>query len=332
VGPGDEVLIPAYTWVATAGAVATVGAVPVLCEIDDSLTIDPDDMEQKITPYTKAAIVVHMRGMSCDMDRIMAVAKAHDIRIIEDVAQANGGSYKGKRLGSFGDVGCFSLQQSKMITTGEGGMVVTNSEEMWQRAVIYHDGAMYQFRFTERKVPAFAGQNYRLTELQAALSLGQIEKMPALVAQTRSVKSRALDVLKNQAGIRFAEAFGSERDLGISVVFYTDTAAQAEFLEKAISAEGIPAQRIYDPELNDQHVYVNWEFLMEKRDPWGGSFPWDQAFYKGKVDYAKDTCPKTHDLVRRAVQIRLNHLITDSDLADLAQAVAKTVAVMPTGE
>ena len=136
IGPGDEVLIPAYTWVATAGAVVSIGAVPVLCEIDESLTIDPEDMEKRITPYTKAVIVVHMRGMSCDMDRIMAVARAHDLRVIEDVAQANGGSYKGRRLGSFGDVGCFSLQQSKVITTGEGGMVVTDSEEIWQRAVI----------------------------------------------------------------------------------------------------------------------------------------------------------------------------------------------------
>jgi len=273
---------------------------------------------------------VHMRGMSCDMDRIMAVARAHDLRVIEDVAQANGGSYKGRRLGSFGDVGCFSLQQSKVITTGEGGMVVTDSEEIWQRAVIYHDGAMYQFRFTERKVPAFAGQNYRLTELQAALSLGQIEKMPELIKATRAVKRRALEVLAGQTGIYFAPAFGSERDLGISLVFYTETAEQAEFLEKAISAEGIPAQRIYNPELNDQHVYVNWEFLMNKRDPWGGSFPWDQPFYKGSVDYNADSCPRTLDILSRAVQIRLNHLITDEDLADLKQAVAKTVSAMPT--
>lgn len=329
VGPGDEVLIPAYTWVATAGAVVSVGAIPVLCEIDESLTIDPEDMEKRITPLTKAVIVVHMRGMSCDMDRIMAVARAHNLKVIEDVAQANGGSYKGRRLGSFGDVGCFSLQQSKMITTGEGGMVVTDSEEMWQRAVIYHDGAMYQFRFTERKVPAFAGQNYRLTELQAALSLGQIEKMPELIKTTRAVKSRALEVLTEQPGIYFAPAFGSERDLGISLVFYTETAEQAEFLEKAISAEGIPALRIYNPELNDQHVYVNWEFLMNKRDPWGGSFPWDQPFYKGSVEYSAESCPKTLDLLQRAVQIRLNHLITDEDLVDLKQAIAKCVSAMP---
>jgi dTDP-4-amino-4,6-dideoxygalactose transaminase len=332
VGPGDEVLIPAYTWIATAGAVVAVGAVPVLCEIDDSLTIDPEDLAAKITPHTKAVIVVHMRGMSCDMERILAVARAHNLKVVEDVAQANGGSFQGRRLGSFGDAGCFSLQQSKVITTGEGGMLVTNSEEVWQRAVIYHDGAMYQFRFTERKIPAFAGQNYRLTELQAALSLGQIEKMPALIDKIRAVKRQALDVLQGQAGISFSPAFGSERDLGVSLVFYAKTTNQAAFLERAITAEGIPAQRIYDSQAHDQHVYVNWEFLMQKQDPWGGHFPWDQAFYKGSVEYRPDICPKTLDLLGRAVQIRLNQLITDEDLADLAAAVAKAVAAMPNEE
>lgn len=332
VGPGDEVIIPAYTWVTTACAVVAVGAVPVLCEIDHSLTLDPEDMAAKITPRTKAIIAVHMRGMSCDMERIMAAARLHNLKVIEDVAQANGGSYKGKPLGSFGDVGCFSLQQSKVITTGEGGMLVTDSEEIWQRAVIYHDGAMYQFRFTERKVPAFAGQNYRLTELQATLSLGQIAKMPALIQKIRDVKVRALKALEGQDGIHFSPAFGSERDLGVSLVFYTEAHEQAKFLEEAITVEGIPAERIYDPAGKDQHVYVNWEFLMNKQDPWGGHFPWDQAFYQGSVEYGLETCPRTLDLLARAVQVRLNHLITDEDLADLREAVAKAVAAMPAEE
>ena len=328
VGPGDEVIIPAYTWITTACAVVLVGAVPVLCEIDDSLTIDPEDIAAKVTSRTKAVIAVHMRGISCDMERITAVARTYNLRVIEDVAQANGGSFKGNPLGSFGDVGCFSLQQSKVITTGEGGMLVTDSEEVWQRAVIYHDGAMYQFRFTERKIPAFAGQNYRLTELQAALSLGQIQKMPALLDKIRRVKGQALRALAGQQGIYFSPVFGSERDLGVSLVFYARTCEQAAFLERAITAEGIPAQRIYDPAGGDLHVYVNWEFLMNKRDPWGGSFPWGQHFDKGNVEYSADSCPRTLDLLGRAVQIRLNHLITSEDLDDLAAAVAKTTAAM----
>ncbi len=325
VGPGDEVIIPAYTWVATAGAVALVNAVPVLCEIDDSLTIDPQDLESKITPLTKAIIAVHMRGISCDMDRIMSIARKYNLKVIEDAAQANGGKYKGQMLGSIGDVGCFSLQQSKVITTGEGGMVVTDSETMWQRAVLYHDGAMYQFRFTERKIPAFPGQNYRLTELQAALSLGQIGKMPAMLNKTQAVKKRLVELLRSVPKIEISPVFGTERDLGISLVFYVENSTQARETAEAITAEGIPAQLVYDPEANDQHVYVNWEFLMNKQDPWGGSYPWSSPLYKGEVHYSTESCPRTLDLLGRAVQIRLNHLIEEEDIQDIVKAVHKVV-------
>lgn len=327
VGPGDEVVIPAYTWVATAAAVAIVGAVPVLCEIDASLTLDPGDVAKRITPRTKAILVVHMRGISAAMDEIMAVAQKHGIRVIEDAAQANGGSYKGRMLGSIGDVGCFSLQQSKVITTGEGGMIVTNSEELWQRAVLYHDGAGYQFRFTPRKIPAFPGQNYRLTELQAALSLGQLEKMPAILYQTKQNKQRIVQGLQVQKRIKLAPVFGSEHDLGLSLIFYVADGKRAHDVAQALTAEGIQAFQVYDGVSNDQHIYVNWEFLMAKRDPWGGNYPW--SLTQGpEVEYSKDTCPFTLNLLNRAVQIHLNHLVAAEDINDLLLAIDKVATYL----
>lgn len=321
VGPGDEVIIPAYTWVATAAAVTMVGAIPILCEIDESLTLDPKDMVKRITPRTRAIIAVHMRGISADMDAIMNVAREHGIRVIEDAAQANGGTYKGRMLGSIGDVGCFSLQQSKVITTGEGGMLVTNSEELWQRAVLYHDGAGYQFRFIERKIPAFPGQNYRLTELQAALSLGQLEKMPEILRKTHKNKETIVRGLKGQSKIGLAPVFGTEHDLGLSLVFYVADGTKAQEVVNALNAEGIQAFRVYDGEAKDQHIYINWEFLLAKRDPWGGNYPWSIA--DSEVEYSKDTCPATLDLLCRAVQVHLNHLVTDEDIDDLLVAVDK---------
>ena len=139
VGPGDEVIVPAYTWIASAEAVLAVGAVPVIAEIDETLSLDPEDVERKVSPYTKAIMPVHMRGTPCDMDALMDVARRYDLKVIEDTAQADGASYKGKRLGSMGDVGCFSLQFNKIITSGEGGMVITNDENVWKRAVMFHD-------------------------------------------------------------------------------------------------------------------------------------------------------------------------------------------------
>lgn len=322
VGPGDEVIIPAYTWVATAAAVTMVGAVPVLCEIDQSLTLDPEDMVKRITKRTKAVIVVHMRGISAAMEKIVPVAKEHGMKVIEDAAQANGGTYKGRMLGSIGDVGCFSLQQSKVITTGEGGMLVTNSEELWQRAVLYHDGAGYQFRFTERKIPAFPGQNYRLTELQAALSLGQLEKMPAILQQTHRNKETIIKGLQMQPKISLAPVFGTEHDLGLSLIFYVADAQKARSVSEALTAEGVQAFQVYDGVANDQHIYINWEFLLAKRDPWGGHYPWSLT-PETKVEYSANTCPRTLALLKRAVQIHLNHLVTDQDIQDIFDALEK---------
>lgn len=322
VGPGHEVIIPAYTWVATAAAVAVVGAVPVLAEVDSSLTLDPQDLEAKITSRTKAVIVVHMRGISAAMDEILAVAQKHNLMVIEDVAQANGGTYRGRPLGSLGHVGCFSLQQSKVIAAGEGGMLVTNSEELWQRAVLYHDGAGYQFRFLERKIPAFPGQNYRLTELQAALSLGQLEKMPDLVRATRENKRKLVERLRNQEKIELSPVFGTERDLGVSLIFYVADEEKARLTAQALTAEGIPAFQVWDRRARDQHIYVNWEFLMAKRDPWGRSYPWSLA-EGSSVDYSPETCPQTLALLSRAVQIHLNHLVTEEDLRDIEAAINK---------
>jgi len=142
IGPGDEVILPGYTFIASAAAVLLCGAVPVIAEIDETLTIDPRDVQRKITPHTKAVMPVHMRGIPCRMDKIMRIARKHNLLVIEDAAQACGGSFKGRPLGTIGHVGCFSMQVSKTITTGEGGVVVTNDPHLYARAALAHDSAM----------------------------------------------------------------------------------------------------------------------------------------------------------------------------------------------
>lgn len=141
VGPGDEVIVPGYTFFASCASVIAAKAIPIIAEVDSSLTMDPDDLEKKITSRTKAVIPVHMRGAPCNMDRIMDIARRHNLSVIEDVAQACGGSYKGKRLGSLGDCNAFSLQYHKIITSGEGGVVTTDDALLYDRAQGYHDSA-----------------------------------------------------------------------------------------------------------------------------------------------------------------------------------------------
>ncbi|MFO7547990.1 MAG: DegT/DnrJ/EryC1/StrS family aminotransferase, partial [Acidimicrobiia bacterium] len=160
---------------ASAEAVMGVGAVPVVAEVDESLTLDATDVERRINVHTRAIMPVHMRGAPCNMDALMTVARQHNLAVIEDVAQADGGSYNGRRLGSIGDLGAFSFQFNKILTSGEGGMLITSDERLYHRAVMVHDVVGGQ----RNNIPAEAiipGLNFRMSELQGALMQVQIER------------------------------------------------------------------------------------------------------------------------------------------------------------
>ena len=139
IGPGDEVLVPAYTWLASPGAVLAAGAIPVLVDCDESLTMDPDDLERRIGPRTRAIMPVHMVGRPCNLDRILAIAKERGLKVIEDACQAVGGSYGGRRLTTLGDAGAFSFNQFKNIGCGEGGGLTTSDTAVYHRALVHHD-------------------------------------------------------------------------------------------------------------------------------------------------------------------------------------------------
>ena len=151
--------MPAYTWVASAIAPLAVGAVPVLVDVNETLTMDPEDIKRKITPYTKAILPVHMLNLACDMDAITAIAKKHRLLVVEDACQAVGVSYKGRRLGTIGEVGAFSFNQYKNLNSGEGGAVITNDDRIFTRARMYHDVGSYtrDYEF-EGNEPIFAGR------------------------------------------------------------------------------------------------------------------------------------------------------------------------------
>ena len=200
IGPGDEVIIPAYTWIASALACIAIGAVPVIAEIDQSLGLDPEDVRRKITPYTRALLLVHMSGVPAHVDALCAIAAEKGIRVLEDVAQADGASFQGRRLGTWGDAGAFSLQFNKIITTGEGGMVITSDRAVYARAAAYHDvGARdYEGHPLEQVVP---GINCRMAELQGALGLVQLSKLEGLLATMRAYKQRIVAAVQDLPGV-----------------------------------------------------------------------------------------------------------------------------------
>lgn len=187
IGKGDEVIVPTLTFIATVNAVAYTGATPVLVDSEkESWQIDPEAIQRAITPRTKAIILVHLYGQPCKMDEIMQMAKAHNLRVIEDVAEAHGARYKGIRVGSIGDVGCFSFYANKIITCGEGGMVVTNHKEVYDRMTILRDhGMSKEKRYWHEQV----GFNYRLTNIQAAIGCAQLERIEALLEARAFIQS-----------------------------------------------------------------------------------------------------------------------------------------------
>ncbi len=190
VGRGDEVIVPGYTFVASISAVIAVGGTPVLAEVDESLTLDPADVERRITKRTKAIVPVHMLGNPSDIDAIMAIAKKHKIPVLEDACQSLGASYKGKMTGSFGAINAFSLNINKTITTGDAGMVTSDSDELYERAFGYHDQGHKPLRMgLEIGARSMVGINLRINELTGAVGLAQLRKLDKIVGMLRDKKS-----------------------------------------------------------------------------------------------------------------------------------------------
>lgn len=325
IGPGDEVILPAYTWIASAAAVVAAGGIPIIAEVDETLLLDPADVERKITPQTKAIMPVHMRGAPCRMDAIMAVAKQHGLKVIEDVAQANGASYQGQACGTFGDVGCFSLQFNKIITAGEGGMVITNDEQIWKRTNMYHDviGALnHDFGRDE----LICGVNYRMPELLAAVSLVQLNRLDGLLDDMRARKKMlkaGMTEVAQRKGITFRELTDPAGDAAIALIFFMDSAEEAQQTAKALCAENIGASTLYQRDSLDYHVYAHWVPILEQRTwtPDGG--PWRWA--KREISYDHDMCPRSLDLLGRAVHLNVSPLLTNEDVEETIEGLNRVL-------
>ncbi|MDX6513307.1 MAG: hypothetical protein QOE36_2811, partial [Gaiellaceae bacterium] len=307
VGPGDEVIVPAYTWNATPNAVIASGATPVLAEIDDSLTLDPADVEAKVTERTKAILPVHMRGAPADMRALTQLAQKRGIAIVEDVCQAAGATFDGERLGSFGDAGAFSLQFNKIITTGEGGMLVTDSDELYDLAIEVHDCAGPVRR--GEGLPSFPGWNFRASELTGAVGRVQLGRLDGLLERMRASHARLSAHVAGLPGLRLRRATDDGGDAGIALIAFAESAALAHDAVDALRAEGFgAAMQVYSPDFIDLHIYPYWRPVLDRIAAAGGAAP---------------DCPRTLDLLERAIHLDLSPLNDEQDLADLELALTK---------
>jgi 8-amino-3,8-dideoxy-alpha-D-manno-octulosonate transaminase len=321
IGPGDEVILPGYTYISSAAAIINVRAVPVITEVDDTLTLDPADVERKITPSTRAIMPVHMRGIPSQMAELIEIARRHNLLLIEDTAQACGGSYRGKRLGTWGDAGCFSLQHYKIITTGEGGAVVTADPKIFGRATMYHDaGRPYWEGYEGEVIP---GVNYRMSELAGAIGRAQVEQLDAILARTRQAKQRILRGIQGIPGVQLQRVPDPEGDCGIVLIMFLPDAEEAKRFSTALKAEGCAAGTMYSGEFPDRHIYAYWDHILEKRGYNERDNPWTHPYYKGNVQYSKDMCPQTLDYLGRAVATSIPDYLTDAEADERAAAIRK---------
>ena len=303
IGPGDEVIVPAYTYIATAMAVVAAGAMPVIAESDDTLTLDPIDTEKKITSHTKAIMPVHIQGFPCNMDAIMALAKKYNLFVIEDACQADGGHYKGQRLGTIGDAGGLSFNFFKIISSGEGGALLTNNRKAFEAALIYQDASAVAFfgnQLDGFTVDGFCGHEFRSNELCAAVMNVQLDRMDGILADLRKNKKYIMNALSDVAA--FIPSNDIEGDCGTTVAFQFDSAEKADKFAKAEGVFGTV------PINTGKHIYKHWTPIMEKRGAFNPLMdPFKMEANRDIVpDYREDMCPATLDRLAKVVYIAVD--------------------------
>ncbi|MDD2707439.1 MAG: DegT/DnrJ/EryC1/StrS family aminotransferase [Verrucomicrobiae bacterium] len=296
IGPGDEVIVPGYSFVASLSSIIYARAVPVLAEIDESLNLDPDDLEKRITPQTKAILAVHMLGNPAKMDEIRKIADKHGIPIVEDVAQSCGSAYHGKKAGGFGKLGIYSFNIYKTMTCGDGGMVVTDDDDLYARCFAFHDqGHLPNRKGVEVGARSLIGLDFRMNELTGAVALAQLRKLDSILAHLRKLKKVYKERIATLPGIQFREITDEAGECAtlLTLLFKTPEAAKAV------------ADRIGSvPLINSGwHVYGNMEQILAQKTVDAKKCPFTCPHNARSIRYEKGMLPKTEAILSRAVNL-----------------------------
>ncbi|WP_369993526.1 DegT/DnrJ/EryC1/StrS family aminotransferase [Winogradskyella sp.] len=260
VGAGDEVIMPTFTFVASFEAIMMLGAIPVLVDIDDTLTLDPNAVEKAVTPKTKAVMVVQMCGSMANMDALRSICIKHNLIFVEDACQAIGGSYKGRPLGSIADLGCFSFDFVKTITCGEGGAVVTNNKEYYINADHYSDhGHDHVGNDRGAETHPFLGYNFRISELNAAVGLAQVRRLPEFISIQKKNYTIIREALSQIPEVTFRSVPEGGEESYAFLNFFLPDLVSARKVSKALKDDGIDGCfHYYD---NNWHYVRKWDHL-----------------------------------------------------------------------
>jgi dTDP-4-amino-4,6-dideoxygalactose transaminase len=307
IGPGDEVIVPGFTYVASISAIVYTGATPILAEIDQTFDLDPVDVEAKITPRTAAILVVHMLGAAARINELKAIADRHGIPLVEDCAQAFGATYEGRGVGGFGTAGTFSFNEFKTITCGDGGMIVTDDQALYERCFAMHDQGHAPDRLESKYAPRpFLGMNFRMTELSGAVLLAQVRKLELITSHLRANKAIVQDMLEEVPTIDFRSLTDPEGDLATHLVVVLPSKEIARNV-----ADEVGSKPLSD---SGWHTYSKMNHLLEKRTITGKGCPFDCADPgHSHGEYRAGMLPQTDDLLERSLSIGIG--VRDPNLA-----------------
>lgn len=337
VGPGQEVIIPAYLWVSVAAAVVNLGAIPVLADIDDTFCLDPQEVGKRITPRTTGIIAVHMSGAQADVTALSRIARERGLFLLEDCAQCAGGSIGGKKTGTFGDMGVFSFQINKNMTCGEGGAVVSNDSRLYQRAFACHDTG---FMRDEKGRELFEdsdlflwGRGCRLDELRGAILRVQLSKLPRILDRMRGSKHRIRQALGALPQIQFRRIVDPSGDTGAFLICTFADRRTASIVNEGLRSEGIATwpQGVTNVLMNDWglHIYYNIPSLVQRASVDRAGFPWKLAENReATARYDRGTCPVADDLFDRSLLLAIPASLSREDESDIIQAFRKVLAAV----
>ncbi|ASV28749.1 DegT/DnrJ/EryC1/StrS family aminotransferase [Maribacter cobaltidurans] len=320
VGAGDEVILPTFTFVASFESVLAIGAVPILVDVDDTLTLSPLTVERAITPKTKVVMPVHMCGSMADLKALKALCDSHNLILLEDACQAIGGSFEGKPLGSYGDLGCFSFDYVKTITCGEGGALITNNPDFYKNADHYSDhGHDHVGSNRGAESHPFLGYNYRISELNAAVGCAQIQRLDEFVGIQEKNYNILFDALKNIDGVTFRRIPKGGIQNYSFLNFFLPTEDLTRRAHQAFGDGGVDACFYwYD---NNWHYYRKWEHLTNLTSL--GKLP--NEVQKNLPDYSKSDFSASDKWISRTISCLIKLSWTETEVQERAKKMATII-------
>ncbi len=329
VGPGQEVIIPAYMWVSIAAAVVNLGAIPVLADIDNTFCANPDDVLRKIKPRTSVIVFAHMNGAPGNVLDVVEIARDRVIHLLEDCAQCVGGKIYGRNVGTFGDISIFSFQANKNISAGEGGAVATNSDVLWRKAVAVHDvgysrDAKEHLQLDDSDSSGW-GRGYRLDEFRAAVLRVQLRKLPATLACMRKSKFRIREAVGRMPGVKLRRLVDPAGDTGAFLLTTFENERIARAVNQRLRWHNITcsADEVSNVILADHglHVYSNIPSLVQKVGTNRSGAPWSlEANRDSLYEYGHGACPVADDLFRRTQLLTIPACLSERDEQDVIDA------------